>query len=151
MDEQQTLNLLRRVRHDFGNHLQVILGYIDLGKPALTRQYLINLVNEMAAERLVFNRANPEVALYLYEQLLLSRDLGVILRYDEIQLESIQTLMKNNEPLRSLEQLLGGCQDSDRDEDLIVYLEIYETEHGVDLLYSCENMEKGSILIEVRK
>ncbi len=151
MDAQQTLNLLRRVRHDFGNHLQVILGYIDLGNPGLSRQSIINLVNDMAAERVIFDSTNPKAALYLYEQLLLSRDLGVILRYDEIQLESIQLLMENHEPLRSLEQLLKECLDPDRDEELVVYLEIYETEHGVDLLYSCENMDKGSILIEVRK
>jgi len=151
LDEQQTLDLLRRIRHDFGNHLQVMLGYIDLGKPDMSRQYMINLVNEMTAERLIFDKTNPDAALYLYEQLLLSRDLGVILRYDEIQLESKQLLMKNNEPLRSLEHFLGKCQDPSRDEELVVYLEIYETEYGVDLLYSCENMEPSSILIEVRK
>ena len=150
MDEQQTLDLLRRIRHDFGNHLQVMLGYIDLGKPDMSRQYMINLVNEMTAERLIFDKTNPEAALYLYEQLLLSRDLGVILRYDEIQLESKQLLMKHNEPLHSLEHFLG-CQDPSRDEELVVYLEIYETENGADLLYSCEHMEPSSVLIEVRK
>ncbi len=151
MDEEKTLDLLRRIRHDFGNHLQVMLGYIDLGNPAQARQYIINMVNEMAAERVIFERTDPEIALYLYDQLLLSRDLRVILRYDEIQLKSKQMLIENNEPLHSLEQLLGRCENEDRDEDLVVYLEIYETADGVDLLYSCESMEEGSIVIEVRK
>ncbi len=151
MDEQKTLDLLRSIRHDFGNHLQVILGYMDLDQPVQARHYLINLVHEMAAERVVFDRTNPEAALYLYEQLLLSRDLGVILRYDEIQLTSKQTLIENHQPLKSLKQLLPRINKGEQDEDVVVYLEIYETADGVDLLYSCDHMEEDSILIEVRK
>ncbi len=151
MDEQETLQLVRRIRHDFGNDLQVILGYIDLGNPGRARDYIVNVVNEMGAERLIFERTEPGLALYLYEQLLSARDLRVILRYDEIQLKSKQMLLENDEPLHSLQEVLGRCEKRDLDEDLEVYLEIYETADGVDLLYSCEGMEEGSILIEIRK
>jgi hypothetical protein len=33
----------------------------------------------------------------------------------------------------------------------MVYLEIYEKDDGIDLLYSCEGMEPGSLIVEVRK
>jgi stage 0 sporulation protein B (sporulation initiation phosphotransferase) len=75
---QKTVDLLREIRHDFGNHLQVIMGYLDLGNPQQARKYIIKLIEEMAAERLIFESTDADTALYLYQQLLLSRELGVI-------------------------------------------------------------------------
>lgn len=151
MEGQKTVDLLRGIRHDFGNHLQVILGYMDLGNPQQARHYIIKLVEEMAAERLIFESADADTALYLYEQLLLSRELGVILRYDEIKIKSPDLLQLNNEPWRSLQQVLKRWKAENEEAEPLVYLEIYEKADGVDLLYSCEGMEPGSVIVEVRK
>ncbi|NLO21361.1 MAG: hypothetical protein GX119_05105 [Syntrophomonadaceae bacterium] len=151
MKGQKTVDLLRGIRHDFGNHLQVILGYMDLGSPQQARQYILKLVEEMAAERLIFESTDADTALYLYEQLLLSRELGVILRYDEIKVKSPDLLQLNNEPWRSLQQVLKEWEVENEEDEPMVYLEIYEKSDGVDLLYSCEGMEPDSVIVEVRK
>jgi hypothetical protein len=151
LDTQKTVDLLRRIRHDYGNNLQVILGYLDLGHPDLARQYVMDLVDDLAGERIIFESTDPETALYLYKQLLLSRDLGVILRYDEVKLNSPGILQQKREPLRSLQELLGRWNIDKSGKDLPVYLEICEKADGVDLLFSCESMETYSIVVEVRK
>jgi stage 0 sporulation protein B (sporulation initiation phosphotransferase) len=105
---QKTVDLLSEIRHDFGNHLQVIMGYLDLGNPQQARKYIIKLIEEMAAERLIFESTDADTALYLYQQLLLSRELGVILRYDEIKIKSPDLLQLKNEPWHSLQQVLAA-------------------------------------------
>jgi sensor histidine kinase regulating citrate/malate metabolism len=150
MEDQKVLNLLRRLRHDFGNDLQVIKGYLDLGNPDLAKEYLTNCVQTMKEQRIIFNLANPAAALYLYEQMLLSYDLGVILKYDVIELDSYEMLMNKNEPLQSLHYVMENCDKVEKDEEMVVYLEIYETADGIDLIYSSENLNKGSIMIKVR-
>ena len=151
MNGQKTVDLLREIRHDFGNHLQVIMGYLDLGNPQQARKYIIKLIEEMAAERLIFESTDADTALYLYQQLLLSRELGVILRYDEIKVKSPDLLQLNNEPWRSLQQVLKEWEVENEEDEPMVYLEIYEKSDGVDLLYSCEGMEPDSVIVEVRK
>ncbi|MGI6421068.1 MAG: Spo0B domain-containing protein [Syntrophomonadaceae bacterium] len=151
MNGQKTVDLLREIRHDFGNHLQVIMGYLDLGNPQQARKYIIKLIEEMAAERLIFESTDADTALYLYQQLLLSRELGVILRYDEIKIKSPDLLQLKNEPWHSLQQVLAAWKAENSDAEPMVYLEIYEKDDGIDLLYSCEGMEPGSLIVEVRK
>lgn len=148
---QKTVDLLRQIRHDFGNHLQVIMGYMDLGQEQEARQYIVSLVEEMALERVIFDHTDDDTALYLYEQLLLSRELGAILRYDEIQLSGKSLLKLKDEPLSSLKVVLQEWKSENEEDDPLIYLEIYERADGVDLLYSCEGREPGSIIVEVRK
>jgi len=151
LDAQTSVDLLRRIRHDYGNDLQVIMGYIDIGEVGQAREYIIDIVKEMVAEREIFEKTNAEAGMYLFEQLLLSRDLGVILRYDEIQMKSHETLEKKNEPLHSLKYIVDKLEAKHGDEEPVIYLEIYEKAESVDIVYSCEYLEKGSIMIEVKE
>ena len=83
MEAEQMVDLLRRVRHDFANHLQVISGYLDMEQPARVKQYLSAVMEEIIAERLIFESQQGEAALYFYEQMLSAYDLGITLRYEE--------------------------------------------------------------------
>lgn len=151
MDTQKTVKLLRRIRHDFGNHLQVIMGYIDLGQPEEARKYLSQLNSEMAAERIIFEKSSANLSLYLYEQKLLSQDLGVVLQFDEIEIGSEAILIKNDEPLKSLKSIINKITADRMAEEPVIYLEIYERPDGIDLIYSCDDLQEGSIMVEIRE
>ncbi|MDD3897563.1 MAG: Spo0B domain-containing protein, partial [Syntrophomonadaceae bacterium] len=105
MEAEQALAILRRVRHDFGNYLQVILGYIDLDRPEQAKRYLLDIVEELATERNIFESLDAEAALYFYQQLLRARDLGIILKYRELQVNSWTILKMQNQPFNTLASL----------------------------------------------
>lgn len=105
MEAEQIVSLLRRIRHDYGNDLQVIVGYIDLNKPDQAREYIRSVVEQHNQERMLFESMPAEAALYFYQQALLCRDLGVILRYKDCQLDSHAIFENRQEPYQSLKKL----------------------------------------------
>ncbi|MEQ8200898.1 MAG: Spo0B domain-containing protein [Syntrophomonadaceae bacterium] len=134
MDAEYMVGLLRRMRHDFANHLQVISGYLQLGQPGQVQDYLQSLMEGLDAERIIFKSLPAPACLYFYDQLLQAYDLGITLRFEDIELESWEILKTNGEPGASLQFIRelnhGG-------EDQPVYLSIYEEADGIDLFYSC--------------
>jgi sensor histidine kinase regulating citrate/malate metabolism len=111
MKEEQVVQLLRNIRHDFGNHLQVISGYLDLGRSDAIREYINSLVEEMAEERIIFNSQTPEAALYFYQQLLMARERGINMRFQDLQVSSIKVLEKHQEPLQSIIKAAAQADD----------------------------------------
>lgn len=63
---QNTIHLLRCHRHDFLNHLQVILGYIQLNKTKKAEAYIKNINQEVSDIRVISQIQLPEVAVLLY-------------------------------------------------------------------------------------
>ncbi len=105
MDADRTVALLRKMRHDFGNHLQVISGYLELNHPEKVQQYVDKLIMNARNERVVFEAAEGETALYLYEQMLAAREYDIKLIYKMIDIASVEPLMRDNEPIHTLKQL----------------------------------------------
>lgn len=105
MEADRTVALLRKMRHDFGNHLQVISGYLELNHPEKVQQYVDKLIIDARAERTVFENAKGDTILYLYEQMLAARDYNIRLLYKQISLLAVEPLMWVNEPLNTLIQL----------------------------------------------
>lgn len=128
MEAEVMVDILRRVRHDFGNNLQVILGYIDLNRPQQAREYIVDVVQKIAAERNVFECGEAQLALYLYKQLLMARDLGIILRYKELVLSSCNILESRNEPFKTLASLSPKFREME--DDPLVNVSLYEEEKG---------------------
>ena len=54
MKTDRTVSLIRKMRHDFGNHLQVISGYLELNHPEKVQQYVNRLVIDSREERAIF-------------------------------------------------------------------------------------------------
>ena len=106
MEADRTVALIRKIRHDFGNHLQVISGYLELNHPEKVQQYVNRLVIDSREERVVFEVAEADTALYLFEQLLTARDYGIKIMYKQIDLSSVEPLMSINEPLNTLIQTI---------------------------------------------
>lgn len=147
MEAEQALAILRRVRHDFGNYLQVILGYIDLNRPEQAKSYILDIVEELAAQRNIFESLDAEAALYFYQQLLMARDLGIILQYNELQICSWTTLKKQNQPYNSLTSILPEFNGTD--DDPIINLTLSESEAGVTMLFEWEQPRAGTLKVIV--
>ena len=149
MEAEQMVDLLRRVRHDFANHLQVISGYLDMEQPARVKQYLSAVMEEIIAERLIFESQQGEAALYFYEQMLSAYDLGITLRYEDIDIDCWAILKASGEPCRSLAELGKGLIRSE--DDVVVYLSIYEDPLGVDMFFTGAEWEGSTKVIRVSK
>ncbi|MGI6434317.1 MAG: Spo0B domain-containing protein [Syntrophomonadaceae bacterium] len=119
MEAERMVNLLSILRHDYDNQLQVMMGYIDLGKPDLARRYMQTLVEQHREDRLLFEQLSAEAALYFYEQLLLCGDLGVILRYRNCQMDSHAVFEQGQEPYRSLKRLAGEASFCTAEDPLV--------------------------------
>ncbi|HWP97206.1 MAG TPA: Spo0B domain-containing protein [Syntrophomonadaceae bacterium] len=143
MEDAKVVSLIRRLRHDLGNHLQVISGFAELGRVQDLRDYIKDVSEEMAGERIVFEKQEPEPALYLFQVILFARDLGILLKYRDLELATYQPLIKGNEPFKSLAQVAE--QLGELDEDPVVLLSIKDEEQGIRMIFECEQLTKGPI------
>ncbi|NLJ71599.1 MAG: hypothetical protein GX333_01145, partial [Syntrophomonadaceae bacterium] len=84
MEASKVLALIRRLRHDFGNHLQVIGGFTELGYTGEVQDYIADLVREMGEERILFELNDPELSLFLLQQKLYAQEVGVMLNYQVV-------------------------------------------------------------------
>lgn len=147
LDEQGMVNMLRRVRHDFANHLQVIYGYLELDMPEKVISYINGLVDEMAEERVIFETLKAEEALYFYSQLLLAREIGIIIKYEDLNVNSVGILKTKNEPYKSL---LSYSNSFDNNDDYtIVYLTVYEDNKGIVMLFTCDIWEQETKRVRI--
>lgn len=117
MDSEDMVRVLRRVRHDYGNHLQVIMSYIDLERYEMAKNYIVGVAENAAMERTLFEHVQAPLALYLYDQMLTARELGIILEYNEIGVGFAEPLQSHNEPYRTLKELNKRMNKPGDDED----------------------------------
>ncbi|NLV20437.1 MAG: hypothetical protein GXY49_00355 [Syntrophomonadaceae bacterium] len=137
MEAAQMVNLLRRVRHDYANHLQVISGYLELGWEEQLRSYIQDIITQINQERIIFESVAPQDALYFYEQLLTIKDMGIILVYDDLDVKSTQYLKDHNEPVNSIAALRADIARGE--DDTVVYISIHEDETGIEMYFSCDS------------
>ncbi|HHW62112.1 MAG TPA: hypothetical protein GX404_09435 [Syntrophomonadaceae bacterium] len=149
MNTEGFVRLLRRMRHDYGNHFQVISGYLQLGMSQKALDYIQKINEEAGEERLLFESLPSEAALYFYEQLLSARDLGILLRYEDLEITEWKALQVQAQPLLAIKELMEDIVES-VDEEL-VYLSIYENKDGWDLCFSCEKLPEGTRLVHVHR
>jgi hypothetical protein len=149
LEAEQAVDLLRRVRHDFSNHLQVIGGYLEMGQPEQVKEYLRMVMEEISSERIIFQALHGESALYFYEQLSKARDMGIILRYEDLDIDSWDILKSSDEPCHSMADLCRNMAQSD--EEPLIYLSIYEDERGIDMLFTSSIWGSSSKVIRINK
>lgn len=78
----RALELLRTQRHHFMNHLQVISGWLQLGKAERAIQYIDRVAARMEAERQALRRLErPEAALFVLDMGLRAESYGVALEW----------------------------------------------------------------------
>lgn len=141
MTDDKFIEILRHMRHDFGNHLQVISGYLDLGRTEEVKNYIQSIVLENSEERLVFTACSPANALYFYEQMLEARESGIKLLFQDIDISSVELLEKHQEPLHSILQLAQNNRDT-----RLINVSIRESGPGVLLYLKPDNQEEPVIV-----
>jgi hypothetical protein len=113
-----SIDQMRIQRHDFMNYLQVIYGYIQIGKPQEVVSYIKNINNKMAVLGNVFNLDNPEIALILQEFFANCSKNGIEFEfYTELEYISCDLFSKNINVARktfneALEILINNKNDS---------------------------------------
>ena len=149
MEAGQMVSLLRRVRHDYANHLQVISGYLEMGWEGQLSDYIRSIVAEINQERMIFESVAPEAALYFYKQLLMIKDVGIIIVYEDLDITSTQMLQALNEPFNSIAAMLPDIPAGD--DDPVLYLSIHEDETRINMFFSCDMWRDESRQISIIK
>lgn len=149
MEADRMVSLLRRVRHDYANHLQVIGGYLELGWEEQLRAYIKEITAQINQERIIFEALAAQDALYFYEQLITVKDMGIILVYEDLDVMSCHYLKEYNEPVNSIGALQSDIPSTE--DDIVVYLSIYENETAIEMFFSCDIWEEQSRRIQINK
>ncbi len=85
MQTQEAVDLLRRQRHDYTNHLQVLRGYLELDQASRALEYILKISQELARERKLFLLEAPEVSIFLYRMYLAGLERGLTFEARDIQ------------------------------------------------------------------
>ncbi|WP_010531117.1 Spo0B domain-containing protein [Lentibacillus jeotgali] len=67
MKETDVIQILRHYRHDLMNHLQIIQGYLSMGKTDKVQKKLKDYMGQLQEEGRVVNLNAPKFALYLLQ------------------------------------------------------------------------------------
>lgn len=149
MQDEKVVGIIRRMRHDFGNHLQVILGYLELERPREVKDYIHSLIDEMQAERAIFEHLPEQVALYLYQQVLMAADLGLILHFRELKITSCELLQMNNEPVTTLRRIGPVLQSND--EEPLVEVSLFGGEGEMVMVINSQHLETSPLSVSIRE
>lgn len=77
----RALALIRRQRHSFINHLQVISGWLQLGQPDRASRYMEQVVLRITEQSAVTRKLPPEWGIALLELAMEAETLGVIVHW----------------------------------------------------------------------
>ena len=150
MEVEHSIEMLKRVRHDFANHLQVISGYLELERYQQVKDYIDEIVMEMAEEKKILDvELSTEKALYFYEKILTARELGIILRYGPLEVNFLELSRfdhKLDEALQEISSRLGR-----REEEPIVYLSINHSQEEIEMLISCAMLAPEPVKISIKE
>jgi len=79
---QDIMRMLRVQRHDFLNHLQVVMGYVQIGRGERALDYIKDYIAILTKEGFLVNLASPELALHLLLFAQEARDRGILCRLE---------------------------------------------------------------------
>ena len=149
MDSKTAMYLLRRMRHDYANHVQVISGWLELGQPEMIRIALLEMQAMLERDAEILHNSVPEAALFLYECVQQSSELGIDLVCGEISTVSWEYLQLDNQPMSFLRSV---AQDPKWQESE-VFLSVRETERngGIELFLTLKSDRGGEFNHTIHK
>ncbi|WP_051585794.1 Spo0B domain-containing protein [Caldanaerobius polysaccharolyticus] len=85
LNDRDVIYIYRQQRHDFLNHVQIILGYLQIGKSDRAVDYIHRVMDEADDERSIF-RLDPESVLNLLKLKYALRKQGInlVIKVDDI-------------------------------------------------------------------
>ncbi|MDR1160395.1 MAG: Spo0B domain-containing protein [Syntrophomonadaceae bacterium] len=137
MQNTEILDFIKNMRHDFSNCLQIIKGYIEINHISDIQFIIDNWVENMNNERIIFNCADAELSLHLYNTKFLARKFGLNLVYDEINIIDSELLIVKNEPFHSL--CLFRESNYNNWEELLVHIKLNENISRINMCFQVEN------------
>lgn len=66
MDEKQAIKLIQQLRHDWMNELQLILGYIQLGKQEKAEEKIQSIIKKAGQSRALDQLQLPKTTIFLH-------------------------------------------------------------------------------------
>lgn len=145
MRAQETVDLLRRQRHDFANHLQVLRGYLELDQPSRALDYLLRISQELTTERQMFINDAPEVSLFLYRMYLLAMEHGFAFQAEDIKIGDLseEDLAYWDQEMQKIFNEVGHLR-SDQREDSVINASIDNKVLRVEV-----TLESGQLIREI--
>jgi len=138
--DQQIVELMKIYRHDWLNHLQVILGYVSLKKTDQITAY-VNKINQEAKQRsIISNLKNVDIAAFLYMLPIRYPCLKVELEVDE-HIRLTQQEIEGNSFIHTLKSFIELFNSSINDNEVgsgTLILAIVDTEQGLNITFEYE-------------
>ncbi len=98
-------------RHDYINHLQVISGLLELGRPERASEYLKETLRIIETERMLLKRQDKGLGLFLYCLWQKLRASQLEVRFAQIEEESNERTDAVN-PVDSLDSIVEGIAEA---------------------------------------
>lgn len=139
---ESNLRMLRCHRHDFLNHLQVILGYIQLGRNSSAINYIKGINQELKGIRVISGLKMPEMAVMLLSKKQEASRHGIKFHY-QLNTDLSETKIKEQDLTRVVSNLIDNAiyelKDLDKNKERIInvklevvgetlFIEVFNTE-----------------------
>lgn len=115
VSKEHMVQLLRVIRHDFLNHIQVLDGLMKLNEIEGAKEYLQQMTNELRQQQLISDLGDAALTLYLFTYRV---------KYPMIQFEMecterlhLNHFLRSEEHIRFLMQLLEEIGESSQQQD----------------------------------
>jgi hypothetical protein len=112
MNAIEVLGLIRRQRHDFLNHIQVVRGYLELHMEDQVLSYVKKVSEEMAVEGRIFQIPDAELAMFLYQVHIAAQEYELALEVGEVKAGDVgQDLLNQSLPalMACFKEISSGC------------------------------------------
>ncbi|MFC4388363.1 Spo0B domain-containing protein [Gracilibacillus marinus] len=97
MNEKDAVELLRHYRHDYLNDLQLVMGYLQLGKQEKAEKKLIDIVEKSNMERKLDQLQIPKTTVFLHQTNMNSTQLKIsTMVLFQADIHEIDTQLKSN-------------------------------------------------------
>ncbi len=97
LDDQAILDIIRRQRHNFMNHLQVLYGYAQLNRIDAMGDYFNRLVQNLVQQSQLSGLADPSLAIALLKWCIVAEDEGIDLKLETAPQLSMMKLARGED------------------------------------------------------
>lgn len=145
--DDEIVNHIRAQRHDFMNDMQVIWGYLQLGKPEEAGKYIVRMNSCMDLYSRIFYLGNPTLSLFLYDNINRAKKLGLSVEFSS-DLERVGDgafTSGYNEKLNLMECMFQELVEKSQETGSTIYIDIYSEDYNLYIVFAnnpdCDNLD----------